>query len=86
MRHPHLDPLPGNGEAGLLCQVGVDPFLVGGGLAPSLRENLIDFVCGSRDPVEAAVSEAWRQAIRYPRRHAGMLSQNENSDTVCWYS
>ena len=30
---PHLNPLPGNGEAGLLCQVGGAP-LVGCGAFP----------------------------------------------------
>ena len=28
--------------------------LVGGGLAPSLRENLIGYICGSRDPVASS--------------------------------
>ena len=54
VRRPHLDPLPGNGEAGLLRQVGGTLLLVGGGLAPSLRENLIGYICGSRDPVASS--------------------------------
>ena len=64
---PHLNPLPGNGEAGLLCQVGGAP-LVGCGAFPEGPHGLS---VGAEVLQQAAACEAVRQLIGYPR--LGML-------------
>ena len=52
---PHLDSLPGNGEAGLLCQVGGSVSCVGGAYSLRAWSPSLGF------SVFAVVSEAGRQ-------------------------